>query len=805
MGVGRVGVPPVRRWYGPAVSLRARRQALIERHDLRGDEFCRAYARAADEWLSDLFDQATGGDGQGMALMAVGGYGRGELCPFSDLDVVLVHKGRRDVKTTADKIWYPVWDEGISLDHSVRRPADVLAMAGEDLRVALGLLDARVVCGDVKVAGPVLEGSLERWVKQKPPWLGVLADLVDERHRSSGDVGFLLEPDLKESHGGLRDVAALTAMMLAVPVLADYVDTVAIDDARSVLTTIRVELHRRAGREQNTLLLQEQDQVARALGEPDSDTLMRTVATAGRTIAWEGDDAWRRRGAWSRAQGSGRGWRQGRRRAEGSAPPGAHGVPGEPGIEVTDDEVVLGTGADVSGDPSLSLRLAAVAADKNLPIARAALNLLGRRAPVPEAPWTDDLRATLVRLLATGPPAIAALESLDQRQLLERYLPEWAHVRNKPQRNPYHRFTVDRHLLEATATAATLAHRVDRPDLLLVGTLLHDIGKGFPGDHTEVGIVLAGEIGARMGFDADDVATLVTMVRLHLLLPDSATKRDLDDPATAARVASEVGNRSTLDLLAALVEADSLATGPSAWGAWKAGLVADLVDRTRRLLAGEPVAPPTPWITDELRVIMETVRSRGAPALSIDDPIVTVVAPDRPGLLAEVTGVLALHGLNVRSAAVAGEDGVAVEIFTVEPSRGRWPAAARLSDDLAAVMKGTLSIETKLAERARTYRNERRATSPQLVSTEVTIDNNASASATVVEVRAEDVVGQLHRITEALVECRLDVISAKVSTFGAAVVDAFYVLDPDGNKVTDNETIVRLDEIIRERVADRPE
>ena len=233
--------------------------------------------------------------------------------------------------------------------------------------------------------------------------------------------------------------------------------------------------------------------------------------------------------------------------------------------------------------------------------------------------------------------------------------------------------------------------------------------------------------------------------------------------------------------------------------------MADLVDKTRRLLAGEPVAPPTPWITDELRMIMETVRSRGAPALSIDDPIVTVVAPDRPGLLAEVTGVLALHGLNVRSAAVAGEDGVAVEIFTVEPSRGRWPAAARLSDDLAAVMKGTLSIEAKLAERARTYRNERRATRPQLVSTEVTIDNNASASATVVEVRAEDVVGQLHRITEALVECRLDVISAKVSTFGAAVVDAFYVLDPEGNKVTDNETIVRLDEIIRERVADRVE
>jgi [protein-PII] uridylyltransferase len=782
--------------------LRARRQSLIERTDLLGDAFCRAYADAADDWLTNLFEQATDGDSRGLALVAVGGYGRSELCPFSDLDVVLIHKGRGDVSALADRIWYPVWDEGISLDHSVRRPGDALDMAGEDLRVALGLLDARVVCGDPKVAEPVVNGALERWVKQKPPWLGVLADLVAERHRTYGDVGFLLEPDLKEAHGGLRDVAALTAMMLAVPVLADYVDTVAIDTARSVLTCIRVELHRRSGREQNKLLLQEQDQVAQALGEVDSDALMRSVATAGRTVAWEGDDAWRRRGAWSRSRGSARSRR--RSRSPGSAARrGTEGTPvaGDADIGLTDDEVVLMPSADVTGDPSLSLRLAAVAAERNLPIAREALNLLARKAPVPPEPWPDDLRADLVRVLATGPPAIAALEALDQRHLLERYLPEWAAVRNKPQRNPYHRFTVDRHLLEATANAATLAHRVARADLLLLGTLLHDIGKGFPGDHTEVGMIVAADIGKRIGLPEEDVDTLVTMVQLHLLLPDTATRRDLDDPATAELVANEVRSRSTLDLLAALVEADSLATGPSAWGSWKAGLLADLVERSRRLLAGEPAPPPTPWITDDLRVIMDTVRTHGVPALSVDDPTVTVVAEDRSGLFADVTGVLALHGLNVRSAVVAGEDAVAVEIFTVEPSRGRWPAAARLADDLAGVMKGTLSIETKLAERARTYRNEHRAFTPHLVSTQVSVDNNASATATVVEVRAEDVVGQLHRITQALADCALDVNSAKVSTFGSAVVDAFYVRGPDGGKVTDSRRIASVEAAIRSRVA----
>jgi len=779
------------------MSLRVRRQELMERTDLRGDAFCQAYSAAADEWLTGLFDEACGGDPRGMALVAVGGYGRGELCPFSDLDVIIIHKGRKDISATADRIWYPVWDEGIALDHSVRKPNEALDMAAEDLRVALGLLDARVICGEAKVAESVLEGARDRWVRQKPPWLGELAAKVAERHAASGDVGFLLEPDLKESHGGLRDIAALVAMMQAVPVLADYVDTVAIEHARSVLTSTRVELQRRAGRELNKLLLQEQEQVARAMGLADADELMLEVATAGRTVAWEGDDAWRRRSAWSRAQDKG-----GRRRRSrgGVDEPAPVPLAGEPGIAITEDEVLLLDDADVTGDAALTLRLAAVAAERNLPISRDALNRLGRRAPDVITPWPDSLRDTLVRVLAAGPAAIPALEALDQRRLFERYLPEWATVRNKPQRNPYHRFTVDRHLLEATANSATMAHRVSRVDLLLLGSLLHDIGKGYPGDHTDVGMVVAADIATRMGLPPEDVATIVTMVRLHLLLPDTATRRDLDDPATAQRVADEVGDRRTLDLLAVMVEADSLATGPSAWGAWKAGLVADLVERARLLLAGEPVAPPAPLITEELQVVMDTVRTHGVPALSIEAPTVTVVAPDRSGLLAEVTGVLALHGLNVRSAVVAGEHGVAVETFAVEPARGRWPASAKLSNDLASVMAGTLDVDEQLAARAHTYRNASRTLVAQLVSTQVTFDNLASASATVVEVRAEDTVGQLHRITRALVECHLDVTSAKVSTFGSAVVDAFYVRGPDGRKLTEPGQIEAVEQAIRAHV-----
>jgi [protein-PII] uridylyltransferase len=568
--------------------------------------------------------------------------------------------------------------------------------------------------------------------------------------------------------------------------------------AQSVLTRVRVELQRRSTREQNRLLLQEQDQVAENLGETDADTLMLSVAEAGRTIAWEGDDAWRRQRQWAKytTYGRGRHRRGDRGRSAETTPTPTHDV----GIGLLDGEVVLLPDADIS-DPALPVHLAAVAAERNLPLARDALNLLGRETPGPPIPWPEDLRQTLVRVLATGPPAIAALEALDQRDLFVRFLPEWRAVRNKPQRNAYHRFTVDRHLLEATANAATLAHRVERIDLLLIGTLLHDIGKGFPGDHTDVGIRLVLDIATRMGFPPADVQVLESLVRLHLLLPEMATRRDLDDPATAERVAKEVNNRETLDLLAALVEADSLATGPSAWGSWKAGLVADLVARTKRLLAGEESAPPTTWVTDDHRRRMDEVRSSGSPTLTIDDPTLTVVAPDRPGLFAQVTGILALRGLDVRTANVAGEGGVALEMFTVEPSRGRWPQASDLTKDLVSALDGTLSLADRLAERARAYRAEQRPVAPQHVATEVSVDNAASASATVIEVRGEDVVGQLHRITQALFECGLDVISAKVNTFGAAVVDAFYVNGPDGEKVTDATVLAAVDQAVRAGVA----
>jgi [protein-PII] uridylyltransferase len=774
-------------------SLRERRKSLLAEPGLMGEEFCRRYASEADAWLSGLAERAAGDNTRHLALVAVGGYGRRSLCPFSDLDVVLVHNGHRDIKSVADAIWYPVWDEGVHLDHSVRKPTEVLTAAAEDVRVALGLLDGRLIWGEPKVADPLLEKARAAWRERLgTKYLPLLEVQMEERRKSAGDVAFLLEPDLKESHGGLRDVSVLRAISAYAPLLADYADLASLDGAEALLTNVRVELHRMAQREHDKLLLQDQDQVAAALGFPDADALMLSVSTAGRQIAWVSDDVWRRRRLWDPTPPPRRRFRRGAPDTRPARTPAALG----PDMVEVDGEIALTSLAPVSDDPSLALRLAATAAEHDRLIAKGSLHRLADRMPPPGDPWAPETRQALVSLLGLGRPAIDKIESLDQHGLLVRLIPEWSAVRNKPQRNAYHTYTVDRHLLEAAALAAELTDTVDRPDLLLIGALLHDIGKGFPGDHTTVGMEVVEHITTRMGFSAADVAVLVDLVRHHLLLPDTATRRDLDDPTTIARVARAAGNRLTLHLLAALTEADSRATGPSAWGPWKAGLVADLVERTDRVLQGqtEP-ARPDPILAAN-QELMEEVHQTGLPSVSLRPPLVIVAAPDRRGLFSSVAGALALNGMNVRAANVSGEAGVAVEVFTVEVARGTWPDTAKLRDDLEAVLSDRMAIGERLTERERVY-PLRRSSAAHLLGCDVSVDNEASETATVLEIRAPDQIGLLHRITRALFEAGLDVVSARVSTLGEMVVDAFYVRESGGTKVFEEDRLSAITAALR--------
>jgi [protein-PII] uridylyltransferase len=751
------------------------RADVIADSSRRGRVLCRALADATDAWLAALFEEATEGHTDGLALVATGGYGRQELAPGSDLDVWLLHD-RGEVGDIAERLWYPIWDAGLKLGHAVRTPKQALALADDDLDTATAALSLRHIAGDPTLAEQCIGPMAERWRRRGGRWLEELHQRVIARHGLAGEVAFLLEPDLKEGRGGLRDIHALGWAEAARPVLLPGdVDT--LRRAEDVLLDVRVALHRATKGASDDLLLERQDEVAAALGDADADALMARVAQAGSTVAWVSDEAWRRARSTARTH-LGRAFR--RERSVG------------PGLVLRDGEVHVLADADFD-DVSLVLRAGAVAASAVVPIDRDSLDLLAANVPVLDGPWPPGVRDALVELLSTGRAAISVLETLDQRRLLERVLPEWEPVRCKPQRNALHRFTVDRHLYEAAANAASLTLTVARPDLLLIGTWLHDLGKGYPGDHTEVGVHLMRTIATRMGYVGDDVDVLCDLVRHHLLLPDVATRRDLGDDQVIHGVAQTVGSLAELELLAALTEADSLATGPSAWGPWKAELVKELVRRVAHVLRGGEVEDlrseddfPGPQVRSLMAQRRTTVRVEGSQLV--------VVAPDRPGLFSRVAGALALKGLAVLAAEAGGEDGVAASQFRVDTGgiEVDWEEVVR---DVRRAVDGQLAIEARLAQRARSGR--RMPSAMRLVAEpSVRVDNTASGSSTVVEVHAPDRIGVLYRITRAFADLDLDIRWAKVTTLGHEVVDSFYVRTSLGAKVEDRDHVRELERAI---------
>ncbi|MFC8414582.1 [protein-PII] uridylyltransferase [Streptomyces coelicoflavus] len=765
----------------------------------------RALAGLTDDWLAGLFGAGTGGHA-GVALVAVGGYGRGELSPRSDLDLLLLHDGRDDqaVAALADRLWYPVWDLGLDLDHSVRTPQQARKTAAEDVKVQLGLLDARHLAGDLGLTASLRTAVLADWRNQAPRRLPELRDLCAERAERQGELRFLLEPDLKEARGGLRDATALRAV--AASWLADA-PREGLADARRRLLDVRDALHLATGRATDRLALQEQDEVAAGLGLLDADALLRQVYEAARVISYAGDVTWREVGRVLRAR-SVRPRLRAMMSGRNGGKPAAERSPLAEGVVEQDGEVVLARTARPERDPVLPLRAAAAAAQAGLPLSLHAVRRLAATARPLPTPWPAEAREQLVTLLGSGRPTVQVWEALEAEGLVTRLLPDWERVRCRPQRNAVHLWTVDRHLIETAVRAAGFARRVHRPDLLLVAALLHDIGKGWPGDHSVAGETIARDVAARIGFDGADAAVLATLVRHHLLLVETATRRDLDDPATVRAVAEAVGTERTLELLHALTEADALATGPAAWSSWRGSLVADLVKRVAAVLAGEPpaeaeAAAPT---AEQERLAVEAFRT-GGPVLALraraeppagsaepgaakdtgPDPLgveLLIAVPDQAGVLPAVAGVLALHRLTVRTAELRslplpdGVDGSVLLLdWRVAAQYGSLPQAARLRADLVRALDGTLDTAGRLAERDAAHPRRRGVEPPP---PRVTVAPAASRLATVIEVRAQDAPGLLFRLGRALEAAGVRVRSAHVSTLGANAVDAFYVTRGDG-------------------------
>ncbi|MGW4267278.1 [protein-PII] uridylyltransferase [Streptomyces californicus] len=794
----------------------AARLRLLQQEARSGPPRRAALARLTDDWLTGLFTAAATRTGvRGAALVAVGGYGRGELSPRSDLDLLLLHDGKADpaaLAALADAVWYPVWDLGIALDHSVRTPGEARKTAGEDLKVQLGLLDARPVAGDLGLVASLRTAILADWRNQAAGRLPALIALGRERAERAGELPFLLEPDLKEARGGLRDATALRAV--AASWVADA-PREGLDRARRTLLDVRDVLHLTTGRATDRLALQEQDQVARALGLLDADTLLRQVYEAARTVSYATDVTWREVERVLRAR-SARPKLRALLTGGLGARPAPERAPLADGVVDADGEVVLARAARPERDPVLTLRAAAAAAEAGLPLSRHLVRHLAATARPLPVPWPPEAREELVTLLGAGEATVPVWEALEAEGIITRLLPDWERVHCRPQRNPVHTWTVDRHLVETAVRAASLTRRVHRPDLLLVAALLHDIGKGWPGDHSVAGEVIARDMATRIGFDQQDVGVVATLVRHHLLLVETATRRDLDDPATVQAVAAAVGSASTLELLHALTEADALATGPAAWSTWRAALVADLVKRVTAVFAGELPEEPVEDApgTEHERLAVEALRT-GGPVLTLHTrteepdgdgevaPVgveLLIALPDRPGVLPAAAGVLALHRLTVRSADLRAlelpdEVGERTDLlllsWRVAAEYGSLPEAARLRADLVRALDGSLDIRARLAEREAAQPRRRGVKAPP---PRVAVAAAGSRRATVIEVRAQDAPGLLYRIGRALEESAVRVRSAHVSTLGANAVDAFYVTGADGEPLPPE----RAAEVVRE-------
>ena len=731
----------------------------------------RLRSNESDRLISELF-LASGADSSEVAIAAVGSFGRGELSPGSDLDIVILHSGT--YSTTAlteivNSILYPLWDKKVKVDHSVRTRSEVKIALTDDLKVAMGLLDIRLICGSADLVADVQTLALDAWRDGADKYLPLLEETLDERYERNGELAYLLEPDLKESRGGLRDITALRAMNASGAV---NLPMERISQAESVLSTVREALHLVSGRDKDKLLFTEQDKVAELLKYSDADVLMSDVAQSARAVDYLAQMAWHQYHHKGK-DGLGRFLR--RVRSTSVAP----------GISVSNREVVIDSTFDIDSDPVIGLRAAATAAQLGLRLSFDALRIYADaldagRGALPQ-PWPREAREYLIALIGAGPAMVEIFEALDQEEIIFHWIPEWSGVRSLPQRNVLHRHTVDRHMVETAVSAAALTREVHRPDLLLFTSLFHDIGKGTEEDHSLRGERLIEPLAARIGFNQRDIPTIQTLIKHHLLLSATATRRDLDDPATIASVAENITDVGTLELLHALSIADGEATGRAAWSDWKASLVSELVRKTKLALTDNTVVPQPELSPDQM-----TRAAAGKLDVAIVDRgsvyAVEIISPDRTGLLSIVAGVLNVLRLDVRSARTKTINDVAVMEWIVVPD----PHAPDLTrEDLHRELVKGIEAEAKLGERIQA-RIDAYAQMPTIPVPAPVVETflDAATDATVIEVRSHDRPALLFSIGDTVRKCNIDIKSAIVTTLGAEAIDTLYVTEVGGGALT---------------------
>jgi [protein-PII] uridylyltransferase len=725
--------------------------------------------------LIALYDKA-GGPAHGVALAAVGSLARRELGPRSDIDLVLIHAGtHKQINSLAEKLWYPLWDSRIRLDHSVRTPAECTNIAGRELSAGLGLLDLRGITGDAALVAAARSALLDAWRNNARKRLPELLASLDERQATHGDAAYLLEPDLKEARGGFRDMTMLRA--LAASWLTDR-PHLGVNEPYWRLLDVRDALHLASGRSLDRLLAGEAPAVAERLGFANTDGLRREVSLAARRIGQALDLTVR---AARQVLPQRRVLSFGRRERGPVYSQEAHG------LIIHQGEVGLDRQTKPSA-PLLGLHAGALAARRGLVLSPVTAENLGQHAPPIETPWPDEARDAFLDMLATGENLLPVWEALDLGGCIPRWIEDWEAIRAQPQHNPVHRHTVDRHSVQTVAEAQPHLTRVERPDLLLLACLFHDIGKipGAATNHSVIGAPIARRSVQRMGLRSKDVDLVERLVRHHLTLAVLATKRDHSDPATLDALVEAVGGRiEVLRLLRALTEADARAAGPAAWSPWRSQLISALADRCEGLLVGEDRRAEQADLAD--LGLARSVSLDGRPRVWLEPKPgglqLIIAARDRLGLFSDTAGLLASHSVQVRSAVLHTVNGVAVNTWRVDKQVATdLPDSAFLVKQLERLEAGDSTVLSGIRRReARAHAGSDRSNG-QAPRPHVEMIEAASETAVVVEVRTGDRAGLLYALGQSLAAERLSIRSAHISTLAGQAIDTFYLTEADGSK-----------------------
>jgi [protein-PII] uridylyltransferase len=829
-----------------------------------GQESVRAHARLIDGVVQAL-TRLIVADAKGAGLtptpfvaVALGGYGRGELHPSSDIDLMIVYDGALTpfVQRVMQELLYTLWDLGFQVGHSLRSLDDCVAMARTDFPSRTSMQEARLIEGDRRLFtrfGRVLRDNVYR--KDFGEFLAMTLSEREQRYRKFGASPYIGEPNVKESAGGLRDMhtamwlaaakfGARTLRELADKGLITAREQAAADEALTFLWRVRNELHFFSGHKNDVLTRDLQPPIAKNLGyENEGETLgverfmrdyylhARRIHRLSRRLIARCQETLSRRSSAERRQ---------RQQAL------ADGLVFFDGRLHLADRDARGLRADPVRLMKVFRHLHRLGCDLSPDLERAVEDSLD--AVDDTVRGSATIREVFLDVCRSWGRVALTLSEMHELGLLGRYLPEFGALTCLVQYDVYHKFSADQHSLlavehlEALAPgqsaesegAAQVFNEVEKPELLMLGMLLHDIGKARGHGHVAKGIPLAQALTERLGLTEADGGLVVFLVAHHLTMSHIAQRRDIDDPKTIADFAETVGDPQRLRMLYLLTYADMRAVGPGVLTPWQAAILHELYRRTlARLTGGREDRPHRAHLVARLAGVVEEDVSRqavkahvamvpdryltntsvqrmaehlrliarldGAPVATelfhhpdLGTSDLVVVTRDVPGLFAVIAGTLAAHGVNIISAQISTRaDGIAIDTFQVNDPAGEALTSAarwgRVLDALRSVLAGEQTVEALLERRQRAGRAADGFSRPKIA-----VDNRLSDAHTVVEVKCPDRVGLLHLITRTLSAQGLDIASARIATEIDQALDTFYVHDRAGHKLDEPAATERI-------------